>query len=318
MEFGNKEFVPFFIIPFVIFFIALLGLRKKDMILKIMNYTYEKKKDIFRICLYTIGSILLVVSLLSPQIASKKEKQEVKGGDIYILIDTSRSMMAEDIYPNRLQRSKEILKNILQNLKGDRVGFIPFSDSAYIQMPLTDDYRMAENYLEAIDSQLISGGGTKLIEALKIAGKSFENSGADERTVLIVSDGGDKDGELLEYAEKSKLNIFAIGIGGDEFVPIPEYVRGEKKGFIRDSSGNLATTKLNGELLKNLAKAGYYKISNLQDNSENFLRDAKKLKKEIKRKEIGQEYKKYFQIPLFLAFLFIFLGFFLRGGLKDE
>ncbi|MGL4969804.1 MAG: vWA domain-containing protein [Fusobacteriaceae bacterium] len=318
MEFGNKEYILFFLVPCLMIFIALLGLRKKENILKLLDYSYLKRKDYLRIGLYFIGTLLLVTALLSPQIPGEKQEQEVKGGDIYILIDTSRSMMAEDVYPNRLERGKEALKNILSSLKGDRIGFIPFSDSAYIQMPLTDDYRMAENYLEAIDSQLISGGGTKLIEALKIAEKSFESSSALERTVLIVSDGGDEDRELTEYVKKTKLKIFAIGIGGDKLTPIPEYRGGKKGGFVLDSSGNPATTQLNGKFLKSIAGGGYYEIDNLRDDSKNFLKDAENLKKEIIRKELGREYKKYFQIPLLIGFLMIFLGFFLKGGIKYE
>ncbi|MGL4402255.1 MAG: VWA domain-containing protein [Fusobacteriaceae bacterium] len=318
MEFGNKEYIIFFIIPCLMVFITLLGLRKKENILKLLDYSYAKKKDYLRIGLYFIGTLLLVTALLSPQIPGEKQEQEVKGGDIYILIDTSRSMMAEDVYPNRLERGKESLKNILENLTGDRIGFIPFSDSAYIQMPLTDDYRMAENYLEAIDSQIISGGGTKLIEALKIAEKSFQDSSAQERTVLIVSDGGDEDEELTEYRKKTKLKIFAIGIGGDELIPIPKYIGGKKGGFILDNSGNPATTRLNGALLKSIADGGYYEISNFGDSSREFVKDAENLKKETTRKEMGREYKKYFQIPLLLGFLLIFLGFFLRGGIRNE
>lgn len=314
MEFGNREFIPFFLIPLGIVIISFQGLRKKEKILNFFNYRYNKKMELFKVGLYFLGTQLLVVALLSPQIPGEKQEQEVKGGDIYILIDTSRSMMAEDIYPNRLERGKEAIKNILRGLNGDRVGFIPFSDSAYIQMPLTDDYKMAENYLDVIDSQLISGGGTKLTEALKIAEKSFENSSAQERTVLIISDGGEEDKELIEYLKKTKLKIFSVGIGGDKPIVIPEYKNGVKGGFIRDSSGNPATTRLNSELLKGISGRGYYEISTLKDNSINFLKDTNNIEKKIRRKEVGREYKRYFQIPLLMGILLIFLGFFLRGG----
>lgn len=318
MEFGSRGYLPFFLIPLGILIITLLGVRKKEKILKFFNYKYMKGMEFLKIALYVVGTMLLVLALLSPQIPGEREEQEVKGGDIYILIDTSRSMMAEDVFPNRLQKGKKAIEKILENLRGDRVGFIPFSDSAYIQMPLTDDYRMAENYLEAIDSQLISGGGTKLIEALKIAEKSFENSQASERTVLIVSDGGDEDRELTEYAKKSSLKIFAIGIGGDKPTVIPNYVNGVKRGFVLDRTGNPGTTYLNSKLLKDISNGGYYEIDNLRDNSINFLKDTENLKREITRKEMGREYKKYFQIPLLLGLLLLFLGFFLRGGVRDE
>lgn len=318
MEFGNRNYLFFLTIPIMILIITIMGVRKKNKILKILNLEWSKTVRITQIALYFLGSIALVIALLSPQILREEENHEVRGLDIYAIIDTSRSMLAEDTYPNRLERGKKAIEELLKNLKGDRIGFIPFSDIAYVQMPLTDDYSMAKNYLGAIDSQLISGGGTDLLSALKIADRSFKESGAKEKVVLIVSDGGDADSEITEYLKNSDLKIYSIGVGSDTPSVMPEYVDGQKRGFIRDEKGDIATSVLNSELLKSISNGGYYEINNLSDNSEKFLENIATLERNSLRKERVKLYDKYFQYPLFIGLILILLAYFLRGGVRDE
>lgn len=318
MEFGNRELLYFFLVPLGILIITLMGVKKRESILRFFNYESRKNLEILKGFLYFLGSSAVVVAILSPQIAKDEEMREVKGLDIYILIDTSKSMMAEDVYPNRLEKGKKAIENLLGNLKGDRIGFIPFSDSAYIQLPLTDDYKIAKNYLEAIDSQLISGGGTDLISALKIANLSFKDSSTENKIVLILSDGGEEDDKVKEYLKNSELKVFSIGIGGDKPIVIPEYDSGIKRGFIKDKNGELATTALNSKLLKNISENGYYEVNNIQNNSEKFLQDIAFLERDALRKESGKNYEKYFQFPLFLGIIIILIAYLLRGGIKYE
>ncbi|MGL5426948.1 MAG: VWA domain-containing protein, partial [Cetobacterium sp.] len=180
MEFGNIDSLKFILIPIFTLLFLILGIKKRQDILKNIGW----KKDTFYTSLkaifLSVGAFFIFLALLSPQKLKEEQKVEVKGSDLYILIDISKSMLAQDSYPNRLELSKNELKEILLNLKGDRVGIIPFSDSAYIQMPLTDDYFMAINYIDAIDSKLISGGGTQLLEALKLANSSFQKTEAKD------------------------------------------------------------------------------------------------------------------------------------------
>ena len=269
----------------------------------------------------TLGSVLVVISLLSPQKEIEDEEIEVKGMNIYVLIDTSRSMLTEDVYPNRLEAGKRVLTNLIQSLKGDRVGFIPFSDSAYIQMPLTDDYNITQNYINAIDTTLISGGGTELYQALELAEKSFKEIGSENKTVIVISDGGDFDKKSLDFVKENKIDVYSIGVGTKEGNVIPEYLNGVKRGFIKDESGSAVISKLNSDFLQKISNENngkYYEVNNLVDTSKNFVNDTINLERKNQRNEKTKNYEKYFQYPLALGILLILIGYLLKEVIKDE
>ena len=138
MEFGNIKYTVYIIVPALILFFMIIGMSKRNRILDILKLKKYNFVQIIKTILMTLGAFMVVIALLSPQELLNEDTVEVKGLNIYALIDTSRSMMTEDVYPNRLEAAKRTLENLLQGLKGDRIGFIPFSDSAYIQMPLTE------------------------------------------------------------------------------------------------------------------------------------------------------------------------------------
>lgn len=321
MEFDNFYNVIFFIVPALLLLFMIVGTKKRTVILKQLSFSNKKRISFFKIFFITLGSLLVVVALLSPQIKKEENDVEVRGLNIYALIDISRSMMTEDIYPNRLEAAKRSLDTIVQSLKGDRIGFIPFSDSAYIQMPLTDDYSITKNYIEVIDSNLISGGGTQLYQALQLAEKSFNEIESNNKTVIIFSDGGDYDKKSLEFAKKNKIDIYSVGIGSEAGSVIPEYKKGKKIGFIKDKDGSAVVSKLNTDFLKELSKENngkYYEVNNLNDESKNFIYDISNLKRENQRNEKINTYTKYYQIPLFLGFIFILIGYLLKEVIKNE
>ena len=321
MEFGNINLLIYCIIPLLILILMIIGMNKRNRILSILKMKKYNFTQIGKILLMTLGSGLVALSLLSPQKPLEKEAVEVKGLNVYALIDTSRSMMTEDVYPNRLEAAKRTLEKLLRNLKGDRIGFIPFSDSAYIQMPLTDDYSIGGNYINALDTNLISGGGTELYQALELAEKSFNEIGSDNKTIIILSDGGDFDEKSLKFVKDKKMNVFSIGIGTTEGSIIPEYINGKKIGFIKDNSGSAVVSRLNSDFLKKLAENSqgkYYEVNNLNDNTIDFFKDSANLERNNQRNEEMTIYKKYFQIPLGIGMLLILLGYLIKGGVKDE
>lgn len=321
MEFGNLQNSIYLIFPLILLLIMILGMRKRKDILNVLKLRNKRRISIIKILLLTLGSVLVVISLLSPQKEIEDEEIEVKGMNIYVLIDTSRSMLTEDVYPNRLEAGKRVLTNLIQSLKGDRVGFIPFSDSAYIQMPLTDDYNITQNYINAIDTTLISGGGTELYQALELAEKSFKEIGSENKTVIVISDGGDFDKKSLDFVKENRIDVYSIGVGTKEGNVIPEYLNGVKRGFIKDESGSAVISKLNSDFLQKISNENngkYYEVNNLVDTSKNFVNDTMNLERKNQRNESMKVYKRYFQIPLSIGILFILLGYFIRGGAKDE
>lgn len=321
MEFGNLQNSIYLIFPLILLLIMILGMRKRKDILNILKLRNKRRISIIKILLLTLGSVLVVISLLSPQKEIEDEEIEVKGMNIYVLIDTSRSMLTEDVYPNRLEAGKRVLTNLIQSLKGDRVGFIPFSDSAYIQMPLTDDYNITQNYINAIDTTLISGGGTELYQALELAEKSFKEIGSENKTVIVISDGGDFDKKSLDFVKENKIDVYSIGVGTKEGNVIPEYLNGVKRGFIKDESGSAVISKLNSDFLQKISNENngkYYEINNLVDTSKNFVNDTINLERKNQRNEKTKNYEKYFQYPLALGILLILIGYLLKEVIKDE
>ena len=321
MELGNKEYVYFIIISILIMIFMIFGYRKKIKILNRLRLQNRSLLEKMRILLILSGSLLAVIALLSPQKLLHEENRDVRGMNIYVLVDVSRSMMTEDIFPNRLEGAKRILQIILDNLRGDRVGFIPFSDSAYIQMPLTDDYSIGRNYINAIDGNLISGGGTNLYEGLLIANKSFEEIESQNKTVVILSDGGDEDQNSLDFAIANGINVYSVGIGTNDGGVVPLYENGVRSGFIRDSSGSPAVSRLNSEFLKKISQENngrYYEVNNLNNNFYDFFSDIENMDRNNIREEKVREYKKYFQIPLGIGILLILVGFLMKGKVRDE
>lgn len=318
MEFGNLENLMYFIFPVLSFILLIMGYEKKKKGLKFLNISNNKKINFLKIFFINIGTILVCISLLSPQKLIKEKEVERKGNNIYILMDTSRSMLTKDIYPNRIERAKTIAKNIILNLKGDKVGIIPFSDSAYIQMPLTDDYKIAENFINVIDTNLLSGGGTNIFEGLSIANKSFEETETKNKIVLVISDGGDTDDKTLDFIKKNNLKVYSVGVGTSKGSVIPD---NQKSGFIKDEKGNIVVSSLNSKFLKEMSEISngkYFEVNNLSDNTKEFIYDMETLDKSKIKAEKISIYEKYFQWFLGIGLLFILVGYFLKGGTKYE
>ena len=321
MEFGSLNNLVFFIFPVLLLFIYIFGMKKRTRILKYLQLNDNSVRTILKGIFLVLGTIFVCFALLSPQKQIENEEIKVKGMNIYAIIDTSRSMMTEDIYPNRLEMAKKVLGNIIKSLKGDRIGFIPFSDSAYMQMPLTDDYSITKNYINALDTNLISGGGTQLYQALELAERSFKENGSKNKTVLILSDGGDFDEKSLDFIKKNHITVYAVGIGTNSGSIIPEYKNGKKIGFIKDQSGSAVVSNLNSKFLQQLTSESggkYYEVNNLKDTTNSFSNDIAQLERNNNRIENVKNYKKFYQIPLFIAILLILLGYLLKGGIKDE
>lgn len=318
MEFGNLENLIYFIFPVLSLILLIMGYEKKKKGLKFLNISNNRKINFLKIFFITTGTVLICISLLSPQKLIEEKEVERKGNSIYILMDTSRSMLTKDIYPNRIERAKTIAKNIILNLKGDKVGIIPFSDSAYIQMPLTDDYKIAENFINVIDTNLLSGGGTNIFEGLSIANKSFEETETENKIVLVISDGGDTDDKTLDFIKKNNLKVYSVGVGTNKGSVIPD---NKKSGFIKDEKGNIVVSSLNSKFLKEMSEISngkYFEVNNLSDNTKEFIFDIETLDKSKIKDEKISIYEKYFQWFLGIGLLFILVGYFLKGGTKYE
>ena len=274
--------------------------------------------------LIMLGAAFLIIAIANPQEGSKMVKGERLGSDIAICLDVSNSMMAEDIQPNRLERSKRIVNNLLSALGSDRISLVVFAGSSYVQMPLTSDYSAVKLFLDQIDCSLISAQGTAIGEAIDKAMQSFGYGDPDRewvkkqgRAIIVISDGENFEDDAVAAARQASsqgVRVCTIGMGLTSGTPIPEYRGGQRVGYKRDRDGNTVTTHLDEATLTAIANAGkgVYVRANNNSSVEEIVRMIEGMEKDSYGEAMFSEYESRYQYPLvaalfcLLAELFIF------------
>ncbi|HBR15832.1 MAG TPA: hypothetical protein DD723_09910 [Candidatus Omnitrophica bacterium] len=273
----------------------------------------QMKKD-NQWCMMIIFTVLIlsILSLMRPQWGFRLEEVKRQGLDIMLVMDVSKSMLTQDVKPNRLERSKLAVKELIRKLKGDRVGLVAFAGTAFSVCPLTVDYNGFMMSLDDLSPDTIPRGGTALNEAIKEAVKSYKDVPSQYRAVVIMTDGENLEGDPLKEAEAAKkkgIKIFCIGIGTEEgeLVRVTNE-RGEEE-FLKDKEGHVVKSKLNEKLMQEMAlmtDGAYVRSSGAQFGLDYIY---EKYLSSMERREIKSEMaKKYFdrfQIPLALAFVLL-------------
>jgi Ca-activated chloride channel family protein len=260
---------------------------------------------------------LLIFSMAGPQTGSRIEKVKRKGIDVMICLDVSNSMLAMDIKPNRLERAKQSITRLIDNLEGDRIGIIVFAGKAYTQLPITTDYAAAKMFTENISTTLVPTQGTTIAQAIEMAISAFGES-KHNKAIIVITDGEDHEGSVLEQAElavKAGINIYTIGMGLPEGSPIPVFSNGVQVGYKKDRDGQTVMTKLDEPLLQKLASVGkgmYVRATTSETGLGKIFEEIGRIEKsEIEEKQFS-DYEDQFQyflgiaIFLFLLDLFIF------------
>ncbi len=281
-------------------------------------------KFIIKSVLVTLTLMLLIVSLANPQIGTKVEEVKQVGIDVYILLDVSNSMNAEDIKPSRLEKAKHDIKNLIRKLRGDRIGLIVFAGRAYVQFPLTTDYSAANMFLDAVDVNSVPQQGTNIGEAIDLALTSFKKKTDTKKTIILITDGEDNEGgidEAIKKANSEDVSIYTIGLGTPEGSPIPVYdSSGKMVGYKKDRYNKVVLTKLDVATLKKIASEAhgkYYNAQNGENELEMIYKDLSKLqKKEFGSKRITDFEDRYYYL-LFPALLLLLVDFFLSRN-KSE
>jgi Ca-activated chloride channel family protein len=205
-----------------------------------------------------VALALALLALARPQFGTRIETVRSVGQDIVVAVDLSRSMLAEDVSPNRLERARLSILRLIGSLDGDRIGLVAFAADAFVQSPLTTDYSAAGMFLNAMHPDLMPVQGTDLGAALRVSLDALEQGARDARTVVIVTDGEDHEGEFeaeLERAASSGVRVHVVGIGSTEGVPIPVFDdQGGRQGFLRDEEGTVVTTRLGEQTLRTVAE----------------------------------------------------------------
>ncbi|MBO2523007.1 MAG: hypothetical protein CW336_03995 [Bacteroidetes bacterium] len=267
---------------------------------------------------------LLIIGAANLQSGSKMEKVKREGIDLFLCVDISNSMHAEDIAPNRLERSKQAISKLISKLGGDRIGIIVFAGNAYVQLPITTDYSAAKMFLSTVDTDLIPTQGTEIGRAIELAIKSFgENE--HNKAIVIISDGEDhENGDAVKAAQdaaKYGIKIYTIGMGLDEGAPIPLYNKyGKKTGYKKDKDGNIIITKLDDHILRQIAEIGdglYVRASNSNVGLDKIYEDINKTEKSEIESSVFTDYDDQFQWFVGAAILLLIIEILLSSGKKE-
>jgi len=286
-----------------------------DLLKKLMP-GYSEKRQYLKMGLLLSGLTLLIVGWANPQFSNKKEKVKRKGVDVYLALDISRSMMAEDIAPNRLEKAKRFAQNLMEELAGNRIGLLYFAGNAYLQVPLTIDYSAAAVMLRSANPNLASSQGTAIGEAVDFAMRGFEVKDQQNKVLFIISDGESHDEGAIEKVKEARDNgmlIFTFGVGTTEgsLIPVTDNNRSNYK---RDESGNPVKSRLNEEMMVQIAEAGGGTYFNLLENESKIFDTINSRIEKMQKQEFEQRsftsFESYFQwllLPAFLLFLIEFL-----------
>ncbi len=274
-------------------------------------------KSILKIILISLALGCMVIALVNPKIGTKLETVKREGVDVVFAIDVSKSMLAEDIAPNRLEKSKQLITQIINNLASDRIGIIAYAASAFPQLPITTDYASGKMFLQAMNTDMLSSQGTAIYDAIELAKTYYNDEEQTNRVLFIVSDGEDHEGNvksIAEEASKEGIKIFTIGVGSEKGGPIPIKRNGIVQTYKKDRQGATVITKLNPTTLKEIANQanGIYidgrSTNKVVEEVTTILQNMDK--KEFEAKQFA-DFKDQFQwflgAGLFLLFLDIFL-----------
>jgi Ca-activated chloride channel family protein len=228
-----------------------------------LSATVNRSRRILRFALLMLGLAFALVSLAQPQWGYIYEDVKRKGLDLLFAVDTSRSMLSNDVQPNRLERVKLAAQDLVAQLQGDRVGLIAFAGRAFLQAPLTIDYEAAVESITDLDTKTIPEGGTNISEAINLAGQTFGKSAAGNRALIIFTDGEELSGDAVKTAKAAAdagLKIFTIGVGTPQGSLIPITSDEGGTAFVKDSAGQVVKSKLDEKRLQEIAQAtgGFY------------------------------------------------------------
>ncbi len=255
-----------------------------------------------------LGALALAIIMLArPQMGTSISHEKRNGIEAIICMDISNSMLAQDVSPSRLDKSKMLVEDLTDHFVNDKVGLVVFAGDAFVQLPITSDYVSAKMFLQNVDPSLIGTQGTDLGKAIQVAMRSFTQAEKIGRAIIVITDGEDNEGGAMEAAAEAKkrgINVFILGVGDPKGAPIP-LGGGE---YLKDASGQTVMTALSEQMCRDVAKAGsgtYIHVDNTSDAQEKLNDALTRLQKGETQSVIYNEYNEQFQAFGLLALLLL-------------
>ena len=267
-------------------------------LLKEMMPDVSKYRPTIKFCLLLSAITILIFMIARPQVGSKISHEKREGIEVFIALDISNSMLAQDVIPSRLEKSKLLIEDLVDHFTNDKVGLVVFAGDAFVQLPITNDYVSAKMFLQNINPSLITTQGTDLARAISLSQSCFTQREHIGRAIIVITDGEDHEGGALEAAReayKKGINVFILGVGTSKGAPIPD----GNGGYLKDNSGQTVFSALNEQMCQQVAKAGngvYIHVDNTSDAQEKLNKELSKLQSGISDTVVYSEYNEQFQI----------------------
>lgn len=317
-RFEEPTYLYFLILIPVLVLIRIAGIRKRRKQLRIFGdpkLLKEMMPDVsgtrreIKFWLIMVVLSLIIVMLARPQFGTKISQDKRQGIEVIIAMDISNSMKAEDVAPSRLDKSKMMIENLVDNFTNDKIGLVVFAGNAFIQLPITSDYVSAKMFLQNIDPSLIAVQGTNLAEAIELSSRSFTKQDKVGRAIIVITDGEDHEGGAVEAAKKAKkagIRVFVLGVGSPKGTPIPD----GNGNYMKDNTGQVVMSALNENMCKQIASAGggaYIHVDNNNIAQQQLDNEISKLQKGDLSTVVYSEYDEQFQAVGVLALIILII-----------
>lgn len=266
----------------------------------------SRRRPFVKFLLQIIALSLLIIVLARPQLGAKISHEQRNGIEVVIALDISNSMLATDVTPSRLEKSKLLIANMVDNFSNDKIGLVVFAGDAFIQLPITSDYVSAKMFLQSIDPSQIATQGTDIAHALDLAMSSFTQQERIGRAIIVITDGEDHEGQAVEAAKaahKKGINVYVLGVGDSAGAPVPT-----ADGYLTDGNGQTVMTALNEDMCRQIAEAGkgaYIHVDNTSDAQKRLNAELDRLQKGETDATIYSQYDEQFQAFCILILLLL-------------
>ncbi len=274
----------------------------------------SQSRPVVKFIIWLLAISSLIVALARPQFGSKLKTVKRQGVELIIGLDVSNSMLAEDIQPNRLERAKRAISRLIDNLSDDKIGLIVFAGDAYTQLPITTDYPSAKLFLNSVSTDIVPRQGTAIGAAIEMAQVSFSPQFEGNKAIIIITDGENHEDDAIgaaKAAAESGIIVHTIGMGLPQGGPIPVSVNGQKD-YRKDKDGKVVITKLNEEMLQQIAAAGsgiYVRANNAQVGLNTLFNEIDKMEEAEMESLVYSDYEDQFQWFLGFAILMLLVDF---------
>jgi len=323
-RFGNPHYlyaliiIPALIVLFIFFRnkrkMAIREFGNPELLASLMPGT-SNSRPVLKFAILMLALAFLITGIARPQFGAKLQKIKRKGIELIIALDVSNSMLAEDIQPNRLEKAKRAIARLTERLSNDKIGIIVFAGKAYTQIPITTDYTSAKMFLNSINTEIVPTQGTAIGSAIQLAVSSFTPDTEASKAIIVISDGENHEDDAIEEAKLAKENniiVHTIGMGLPQGGPIPVNNAYGQKDFKRDKSGQVVVTKLDENMLQQIAAEGggeYVRANNTEVGINNIFDEINKMEKSELESRIYSDYNDQFIYFIVAAFALIIIEF---------